>query len=159
MAEENKPNEDKPKIIVDDDWKAQAKAEKERLAKEVDHKADAATAKAGTAGQQAAEPTGPRQLPPASLATLVGSLAAQTMLALGAVAERQSGKRYVDMDLAKHHIDTLVVLEEKTKNNLTDEEKKLLDQALYEVRMQYVQVAQAMTAGGVMGPGPGEQEA
>ena len=44
--------------------------------------------------------------------------------------------------MAKHHIDTLAVLEEKTSGNLTDEEKKLLDNALYEVRMRYVQVAQ-----------------
>ena len=54
-------------------------------------------------------------------------------------------RRYVDLDLAKHHIDILGLLEEKTKGNLTDEEKKLLDQALYEVRMQYVQIAQRAT--------------
>ena len=39
------------------------------------------------------------------------------------------------------HIDTLAVLEEKTANNLSPEEKRLLDSALYETRMRYVNVA------------------
>ena len=43
--------------------------------------------------------------------------------------------------MAKHHIDTLAVLEEKTKNNLTPEEQRMLDGALYEARMRYVNVA------------------
>ncbi len=47
------------------------------------------------------------------------------------------------MVLAKHHIDVLGVLEKKTKGNLTAEEKSILDQALYEVRLRYVQVAQS----------------
>ena len=44
--------------------------------------------------------------------------------------------------MAKHNIDMLGVLEEKTKGNLTDEEQRLLDGALYESRMRYVSIAQ-----------------
>ncbi len=40
---------------------------------------------------------------------------------------------------AKHHIDLLDVLDEKTKGNLTDEEKQALNAVLYELRTQYVQ--------------------
>ena len=130
MAEKD----DKPKIIVDDDWKNQAQAEKEKLAKE--------TEKPGAEGAGAAG-GGEREIPPASLATLVGSLLTQVFMALGGYEDPQTKRRYVDLELAKHYIDTLVILEDKTKGNLTEDEKKLLDRSLYEARMQYVQIAQA----------------
>lgn len=132
---EEKNGSDKPKIIVDDDWKTQAQAEKEKLADDVESGVQAGAGK----GQAR------RELPPASFTTLVNSLAAQVVFALGGVEDPRTKKRYVDLDLAKHHIDTLAVLEEKTKGNLTDEEVKLLDQAIYETRMQYVQIAQRLS--------------
>lgn len=129
---------DKPKIVVDDDWKAQAQAEKEKLAKQVEGGAAADEAAGGAA------PAGePRDIPPASFSTLVTMLATQALLAMQPVADPKTGKPARNMDLAKHQVDALAVLEEKTKGNLTDDEKALLDQALYQVRMQYVQVAQA----------------
>ena len=136
---EQKPDQsqqEKPKIISDDDWKAQAQAEKERLAEEVDKQA---------AEGPAAEERGPRELPAASFATLVSSIMTQVLFALGGMEDPKTKRRYVDLDLAKHHIDTLRVLEEKTRGNLTDEEKRMLDRALYETRMQYVQMAQRVT--------------
>ena len=136
MAEkEDSSAEEKPKIIIDDDWKAQAQAEKEKLAEEVSTQPQEAAA----AGAEA----GPRELPPASLAALVSALVTQVFLSLGGMEDPRTKKRIVDLDLAKHHIDMLSVLEEKTKGNLNDDEKKLLDEALYETRMQYVQMAQA----------------
>jgi len=161
MAENENAGEQKPKIIVDDDWKAQARAEKERLAREVEQKQQAAAAAAAApsagpaataggagaptreaaaakAGQQA------RQLPAASFAQHVNSLVTQAFMAMGGMEDPRTKRRYVDLDLAKYHIDTLVVLEEKTKGNLTDDEKRLLDQGLYECRMQFVHMAQSM---------------
>ncbi len=136
MAEkEDSSAEEKPKIIIDDDWKAQAQAEKEKLAEEVSTQPQEAAA----AGAEA----GPPELPPASLAALVSALVTQVFLSLGGMEDPRTKKRIVDLDLAKHHIDMLSVLEEKTKGNLNDDEKKLLDEALYETRMQYVQMAQA----------------
>ena len=63
--------------------------------------------------------------------------------ALYALMEVQSrgGDAATGLDLAKHHIDTLAVLDEKCKGNLTADEQKLLDSSLYQARMQYVQVA------------------
>ena len=81
-------------------------------------------------------------MPPASFATLVSSIVTQILFALGAFADPQTGRRYRNLALAKHHIDVLGILEEKTKGNLTPEEKQLLDNALYEVRMAFVQAAQ-----------------
>ncbi|MHC4563005.1 MAG: DUF1844 domain-containing protein [Planctomycetota bacterium] len=150
MTEENKPNDEQPKIIVDDDWKAQAQAEKQKLAEQ-----EKAAAEAGPAAE--------RQIPPASFEVLVSSLVTQIMFALGAVPDPRTNQRYVDLDIAKHHIDMLSVLDEKTKGNLSDEEAKLLDQALYECRMHYVQisntVANQMAGGAPGGPGaPGTPE-
>jgi hypothetical protein len=47
----------------------------------------------------------------------------------------------LNLDMAKHQLDTLGVLEEKTRNNLSEEEQRSLDSALYEARMRYVNVA------------------
>jgi len=124
---------EKPRIIVDDDWKTQAAAEKEKLAEQVEQ--------AGPSGEGQ---QGSRELPPASFVTLVNSLAMQALFALGGYEDPKTKKRVVDMGLAKHHIDTLGLLEEKCKGNLTDEEKKFLGRALYEARMQYVEFAQRL---------------
>ena len=151
---DEKPSQDKPqdkpqdkKIIVDDDWKAQAQAEKARLDAEQERTkakpdakpaASAAPAETDASGGEAAG----RQLPPASFATHVTTLASQALFAMGAVADPQSRRRTVDLDLAKFHIDTLRILEEKTSGNLTDDEKSLLNSTLYELRSHYIQLAQ-----------------
>jgi hypothetical protein len=149
QAQPQEPAEE-PKIIIDDDWKAQARAEKEKLAKEVEGEGGAAPAAARGA-------RGPRELPEASFSTLVNSIITQAFMAMGGMQDR-SGRRYVDLEVAKHHIDTLVVLDEKAKGNLTDEEKKLLDQGLYQCRMQYVNIAQRVSSmpapGGATPPQP-----
>ena len=137
---ENK--QEKPKIIVDDDWKAQAQAEKERLSEQAQKPAGPAAGAAAGQAAEAGEPGEMKELPPASFITLVSSLVAQVFYSLGGMQDPKTGRRMVDLELAKHHIDTLGMLEEKTKGNLTDEEKQTLDQAIYEARMQYVQIAQ-----------------
>jgi DNA replication initiation complex subunit (GINS family) len=147
MAEEK--NEDqKPKIHIDDDWKAQALAEKERLAKEtasaksdVPADASAASPDEAAAGQTPGD-AGPRDIPPADFSAIVNSIAMQAIMALGGVEDPQTKKRYVDPPIAKFHIDSLEVLQEKTKGNLSDEEAKLIDQVLYQLRMNFVQVMQ-----------------
>ena len=143
------PDADEPKIIVDDDWKQQAQAEKQKLAEQAksdeapsaDSQPQPADAQGPDQGPEGAEGQ-ERQLPPASFTTLVSSLATQAMMALGGFKDPNSDKVMVDLDLAKHHIDTLKVLEEKTKGNLDEEEKKLLEEASYQVQMLFVQVVQ-----------------
>jgi hypothetical protein len=121
-------NQEKPKIILDDDWKAQAQAEKEKLSEQVEEEA-------GHEG-----PGG--ELPPANFAGLVNALVSNIVFALGGYDDPRTGRRFIDLNLAKHYVDLLAVLEEKTRNNLSEDEKKLMDAALYETRMQYVQIAQ-----------------
>ncbi|MGA2265957.1 MAG: DUF1844 domain-containing protein [Phycisphaerae bacterium] len=144
MPDDAPKSEEKPKIVVDDDWKAQAKAEKEKLAQQAASAKPAGIAAAGAAGAKGAAAQQPRELPPASFTTLVSSLVTQIFLSLGGMEDPQTKRRYVDLDLARHHIETLAMLEEKTRGNLAEDEKKLLDKALYETRMQYVQLAQRL---------------
>ena len=81
-----------------------------------------------------------REPPPASFPTLVQSLLTQALLYLGDLAVA-GGEPMVDLDRAKHQLDTLSMLEEKTANNLTDDERRALDTALYETRTRFVSVA------------------
>ena len=79
-------------------------------------------------------------MPEASFSTLVNSLVTQVLLYLGDLTPRGTEPQ-VNLDMAKFNVDLLNVLEEKSKGNLTPDEQKLLDNALYEARMRYVSVA------------------
>ncbi len=128
------------KFQIDSDWKAEAEAEKTRLEEKV--KAAEATKPAAASARPAAG--GQRELPKASVETLLQSIASQAMLYLGVIPDPRTGQRIQHLDLARHHIDTLAILEEKTKNNLTESENKLLLTTLYELRQAYIQVATAI---------------
>ena len=123
--------DDAPKIQVDTDWKAQAQAEKERLAKQEQEK----QAQRGETGRD-------RGLPPADFRTLVGTLASQAIMGLGAMGDPKTGRIVVDLDGSKFAIDLLGVLEEKTRGNLTSDEAGELTQVLVELRNRYVQITQ-----------------
>jgi len=83
-------------------------------------------------------------MPPASFPTLVQSILTQILFYLGDLTTR-GAEPNVNLDMAKHQIDILGILEEKTRGNLSEEEKQLLDTALYEGRMRYVSVASQFT--------------
>lgn len=131
-----------PSLQIDTDWKKQAQEEKRRLAEQQKQKEAAAATSAPPSAPSGSAPTAQRsrELPPASLQSLVQGIVTQTLYHLGDLAVR-GGESNVNLDLAKHHIDSLAVLEAKTKGNLTPDEQRMLDAALYEVRMRYVNVA------------------
>ena len=62
----------------------------------------------------------------------------QAAIALGEVANPVTNKKEENLVQAKFIIDTLAVLKEKTKGNLTAEESNLLENVLYELRMTYI---------------------
>ncbi len=132
-----------PKIQIDDDWKAQAQAEKERLTQKTAN-TSTASASSKTAGPtSASSASAAPSMPQASLATLVSTLAAQALYAMGVLPDPRSGQRMQSLDLARHHIDMLGILEEKTKGNLTADEDTMLASTVYELRTRYIQAAQA----------------
>lgn len=123
-------------LHVDADWKEQVQAEKDRLARE-----PTSEAAPGSAADDAGADDMSRPMPPASFEQLVQTLATQALLFLSPEVDPKTGRPLRNIDLAKHSIDLLTVLEEKTRGNLTDAEKGLLDTVLYQTRMAYVQAA------------------
>ena len=77
-------------------------------------------------------------LPGIDFSTLVLSLATSAMVHMGLVPESEGGSTEKNLPLAQQTIDTLELLQNKTRGNLTDDETKLLQSVLYELRMSYV---------------------
>ena len=138
MGEE--PN--KSGLYIDSDWKKEAAQEKQQLAE-----AEAqAKAKAGVASAAGEKPEGLSPQETAFL-ELVNMMAMQAAIGLGGFQGPGGEQIPPDVGAAKHYIDMLDVLADRTKGNLSDIEKRSLDGVLYELRMQYAQiVAQAAKA-------------
>jgi hypothetical protein len=92
-----------------------------------------------TQDQTPEEPRFP--LPPASFSFLVLSLRAQAEMQLGLMHFGEEEKPKPELTLARHTIDLMAVLLEKTKGNLTIEEQRMLENSVTELRFRYVQVA------------------
>jgi len=118
---------DEPKIFVDEDWKAQVQREREAAAAKQED--------APAAGEAPAEGELPEG---ASFMGLVSSLATQCMFSLGLIAPRGQQQVMVDLDQAQYLLDTMAILHEKTKGNLTAEEEGALKQAMAELGEVYV---------------------
>lgn len=71
--------------------------------------------------------------------TYIMQLATQGFIALGLIPNPINNKTEMDIRSAKYLIDLLEIIEEKTKNNLTENEANLMKNYLYELRMKYVQ--------------------
>lgn len=78
-------------------------------------------------------------LPEVTFSTFILSLASSTLMHLGEVPNPETGKKEKNIILAKHSVDLLNMLEDKLINGLTPDEKKLLQDVLYEVKIKYVQ--------------------
>jgi hypothetical protein len=136
----DQPENAEKNIIIDEDWKTRVQTEKEEAA------ASKATAeKQASLDGQSTEPGAEDQeqipLPPPTLSALVSSLAMQAMVAMGLVSSPdEEEKPMVYLDHAKHYIDTIGMLEEKTAGNRTPEETTLFGNVLHELRMSYVAV-------------------
>lgn len=81
-------------------------------------------------------------LPPASFDFIVVSLRAQTEMHLGLMHFGEEEKPAPDLRLARHTIDLMAVLQEKTKGNLSLEEQRMLENSLTELRFRFVQVSE-----------------
>jgi hypothetical protein len=79
------------------------------------------------------------ELPPPDFGFLVYSLRLQAELSLGLLPFGEEKKK-PDFNLARHHIDLLAMLQEKTRGNLTMEEQRALDNSVTELRFRFIQV-------------------
>ena len=125
----------KPKIIIDDDWKAEAQAEKERLTEESHKKPEEKN------GEKTAAGAAPEDMPPLDFMGLLNTLGMQAMMGMGGMEDPETKKRMLNLGLSKFNIDALALIKEKTEGNLTDEEKTMLEKMLYELQMSFVSVS------------------
>jgi hypothetical protein len=105
---------------------------------------------------RAANP-GADHLPPMDFERLVQSIYMTTLMQLGGATPEGEQPR-VDILGARQSIDMLGILEQKTKGNLTSDEARLLDGALFELRMAFLEITQALArSASAKGPGgPGQ---
>lgn len=89
-------------------------------------------------GADAASGEPKKALPPMDFSTFVLSLGSSAMVNLGKLPVPGTDKVSTNLAAAKQIIDILAVLEEKTRGNLDDSEKKLISSLLYDLRVQYV---------------------
>ena len=146
MSDSDNESDQEPKLVVDTDWKEQVAREKELAAASQDAsdqepadntESKTATTKTGADSQAGAKSELP-PAPPASFEVLVSMLFTQAMAMLGHMPDPSSGETTINKPYAKHYIDTLDMLGEKTKGNLNDEESKILSEGLHALRMAYV---------------------
>ncbi|MCA8984633.1 MAG: DUF1844 domain-containing protein [Planctomycetaceae bacterium] len=134
MNEEQHPERKPIEIVGDEDWKTRVKEEDAAL----DAQFGSSEPREKPAG---AESSGidASQLPPANFSLLVTLFTTQAMTALGLLPNPMTGKAAPELPLAKHYIDLLSVLEQKTRGNLDAGEARLLGDSLHELRMMFVQ--------------------
>ena len=128
-----------PKKKVDEEWK-----------KRVEEGKKEAEQQEGTSRKEPSD----RPMPEATFANFIASLHLQVLVMLGLVPNPATQKTEKDLQQAKYMIDTLQVIQEKTKGNLDDTEKRLLDNILYEVRMRFVDGSSQPPAGDTGGTQP-----
>lgn len=144
-------SEEEPQIIVDEGWKAKVQREKDeaaaKLAAKETAEADDSESKPEEAPSTAPEAEAPQPDAgadeeeagaPTPFNELVASLAAQTMFALGVIAQEGQTEVTVNLDQARFAIDMLAMLREKTQGNLTPDEERSLREALGELQQIYV---------------------
>jgi hypothetical protein len=82
-------------------------------------------------------------MPEVSFITFVLSLNTTALFHLGELAHPETGSKLIDLELAKHTIDTLAMLMEKTTGNLDEQENELLSKVLYELKMRFIKASEA----------------
>ena len=76
----------------------------------------------------------------ASFSMLIMSIASSALMSLGLSPDPNTGKIEPDKQLARFNIDLLVILKEKTKNNLSGEEQDLLSHILQDLQSKFLQM-------------------
>ena len=118
---------------VDESWKEQAEKEKQKA----DNTAPQSKPEAALHAPSAA-PDEREGMPEARFDLFVSGLAMEALIALGDMPHPVSRRQSANLQQAKYLIDVLGIIEEKTRGNLSVDEGKLLQDALYQLRMRYL---------------------
>ncbi|MBW1888016.1 MAG: DUF1844 domain-containing protein [Deltaproteobacteria bacterium] len=108
----------------------------EKQDEEIEKKEEAEKERVSTDDEQ----RGP--LPEVNFNSLIFSLSSSALLHIGEIADPHTGEKRKDLALAKHTIDIIAMLKEKTKGNLNEEEEKFSDNILTDLRWRYVKATQ-----------------
>lgn len=119
---------------IDESWKEKAEAQKE--------KPQPPEEKPQAPQDKAAEQSGSPEDYQVDFTGYVTSLGFQAMIFLGEIPHPVTNKTEKNLKQAKFLIDTMVLLRDKTKGNLTEQEQAILDAAVYELQMKYVEISQ-----------------
>jgi hypothetical protein len=121
-----------------------------QAAPEVRTQPDQPVEKSGEATSASSESSEEAELPgaedPASFASFMMSIASNAASSLGMMEHPVTRKREVDLELGKHWIDVLGMLQQKTRGNLLPQEQQILEGLLADLRMQYVSLTNATTS-------------
>jgi hypothetical protein len=79
-------------------------------------------------------------MPAVSVISFILSLNTAALFHLGELVHPETGQKVFDLELARHTIDTLAMLEDKTKGNLDSEEQELISKVVYELKMRFIRV-------------------
>jgi hypothetical protein len=160
----------KPELEIksDSDWKQRVKQESAQLDAKLQDEATSQSGPAGNAGgaagtapsagasgeagdaaagERGAAVHSGQTLPPADFIMLVTMFSTQAMVSLGVLPSPETGRPEQNLELAKHFIDLLGVLQEKTRRNLTGHEADLLEGSLHELHMAYLELSQGAPEG------------
>ena len=91
-----------------------------------------------TGGKEEKAESADQPLPEVNFSSLIFSLSSSALLHLGEIDDPQTGEKREDLPMAKHSIDIISMLKDKTKGNLDDEEQKFIDSLLTDLRFRYV---------------------
>lgn len=129
---------DRRKISLDEGGTESAREGMEEATKREE---ESAKQKFEEAAKSSSEAQGTVSLPEVSFSTFIFSLSSSALVHLGEIPEPDSKNVRVDLVMAKQIIDTLGMLDEKTKGNLDPDEDRLLKTVLYDLRLRFVQKA------------------
>ena len=143
------PPEEKPEVL------REVKPEPSAATVDTAEPAAAGPSSPETSARAAAEASAPvaeepeeTELPgaddPASFANFMMSIASNAASSLGMMEHPVTGKREVDLELGKHWIDILGMLQQKTRGNLLAQEQQVLEGLLADLRMQFVSLTNAV---------------
>ncbi|MDY0391566.1 MAG: DUF1844 domain-containing protein [Desulfobulbus oligotrophicus] len=79
-------------------------------------------------------------MPKVTFASFILSLNTSALFHMGELEHPETRERVVDRELAKHSIDTLALIADKTRGNLEPDENELLTRILYELKMRFVKL-------------------
>ena len=101
-----------------------------------------------SSAEEGVSPSASGDSPPINFLNYLTSLGFQAMIFLGEIPHPMTNQIERNLEQAKFIIDTLIMLREKTKGNLTKQEEDMLNASIYELQMKYVELLQQEAAGG-----------